>query len=101
MRSSPLRGSAAEPLDGRNAPWRQCFINVTLDDRLARFQHCALTWDRYDQFLRSPAGDFSILETINAEVGREGFAVVFSDSNHSFSGDGAFRLLSGEPTRVG
>ena len=64
-------------------------------------QHCALTWDRYDQFLRSPAGDFSILETINAEVGREGFAVVFSDSNHSFSGDGAFRLLSGEPTRVG
>jgi len=74
---------------------------VLIDLALLSVVARALTWDRYDEFLRSPAGDFSILEAINAEVGREGFAVVFSDSNHSFSGDGAFRLLSGEPTRVG
>jgi len=71
---------------------------VVIDLALLAAVARALTWDRYDEFLRSPQGDSSLLDTINAEVGREGFAIVSSDANRPFSGDGAFRLASGQPT---
>lgn len=59
-----------------------------------------LTWDRYDEYLQSPIGDDSRLEAINSEVGGPYFAIISSDANRPFSGDGAFRLLTDRVARV-
>ncbi len=59
-----------------------------------------LTWDRYDALLQTPLDDDSALGGINAEVGRAGFAIISADASTPLSGDGAFRLKAGQPTRA-
>lgn len=60
----------------------------------------ALTWDRCDELLQAESGNYSVLEAINAEVGRPAFALISADAESRFSGDGSFQLLEGEPRRV-
>ena len=60
----------------------------------------ALKWDRYDELLQRPVGDDSLLEEINADVGGARFAIISADAGRPFSGDGAFRLLTGRVARV-
>lgn len=63
----------------------------------------ALTWERYDAWLQRAAGDDSVLEAITADAGGPCFAMLTSDADSPFSGDGGtFRLalvLLGESTR--
>lgn len=60
----------------------------------------ALTWDRYDEALRSQLGDDSAWLTLTDEVGGPYFGVLFADAEHLFSGDGAYRLRPGVPKRL-
>lgn len=59
-----------------------------------------LTWDRYDELLQAEPGDDSLLNAINANVGRPAFALVSADAESAFSGDGAFQLRDDEPRGV-
>jgi len=56
-----------------------------------------VTWDRYDELLRAPLDDYSLLDKINAELGRPGFAVIGAEAASPFSGDGTFRLAADQP----
>lgn len=60
----------------------------------------ALTWERYDAWLRSPVGDDRVLEAIKADAGGTCFAILTSDADSPFSGDGTFRLRPGSPRRI-
>lgn len=70
-------------------------IDLTLLEAVTK----SLTWDRYDKLLQSPLEDESLLDAINAEVGRPGFAIISADADSPFSGDGAFHLLPDQPRR--
>ena len=60
----------------------------------------ALTWDRYDNFLRSPAGDNSIWAEITEEIGGPFFGMLSGDVSTPFGGDGRYRLRSNAPSFV-
>jgi hypothetical protein len=57
----------------------------------------ALTWNRYDAFLRSQAGDNSIWVDIVTEVGGPFFGMLNGDVATPFRGDGTYRLKPGRP----
>ena len=57
----------------------------------------ALTWDRYDAFLQSQAGDNSIWITIMKEVGGPFFGMLNGDVSTPFRGDGSYRLKPNAP----
>jgi hypothetical protein len=57
----------------------------------------ALTWDRYDAFLRSQIGDHSIWINIVKEVGGPFFGMLNGDVSTPFRGDGSYRLKPNAP----
>jgi len=57
----------------------------------------ALTWDRYDAFLRSQVGDNSIWIDIVEEVGGPFFGMLNGDVSTPFRGDGSYRLKANTP----
>jgi hypothetical protein len=61
----------------------------------------ALTWDRYDNFLRSPVGDNSIWAKITEEIGGPFFGMLSGDVGTPFAGDGRYRLRNDAPHAVG
>jgi hypothetical protein len=60
----------------------------------------ALTWDRYDAFLRSQVGDNSIWIDIMEEVGGPFFGMLNGDVSTPFRGDGSYRLKPKAPHPV-
>ena len=60
----------------------------------------ALSWDRYDAFLRSQAGDHSIWIDIVEEVGGPFFGMLHGDVSAPFRGDGSYRLKPNTPHPV-
>jgi hypothetical protein len=60
----------------------------------------ALTWDRYDAFLRSQVGDYSIWIDIMEEVGGPFFGMLNGDVSTPFRGDGSYRLKPEAPHPV-
>ncbi len=57
----------------------------------------ALTWERYDSFLRSPRGDDSIWMQITNEIGGSFFGMLNGDVSTPFQGDGRYKLTIGAP----
>ena len=60
----------------------------------------ALTWDRYDAFLRSQVGDNSIWIDRMEEVGGRFFGMLNGDVSTSFRGDGSYPLKPNTPHPV-
>jgi hypothetical protein len=60
-----------------------------------------LTWNRYDAFLRSQAGDNSIWVDMVTEIGGPFFGMLNGDVSTPFRGDGRYRLKPGRPLRLG
>jgi hypothetical protein len=60
----------------------------------------ALTWDRYDAFLRSQVGDNSILIAIMEQVGGPFFGMLNGNISTPFRGDGSYRLKPNAPHLV-
>jgi len=60
----------------------------------------ALTWGRYDSFLRSQVGDNSIWMEIVEEVGGPFFGMLSGDVATPFRGDGSYRLKPHAPHQV-
>lgn len=60
----------------------------------------ALTWDRYDAFLRSQIGDNSIWTNIIEQVGGPFFGMLSGDVSTPFRGDGSYRLKANAPHPV-
>lgn len=60
----------------------------------------ALTWDRYDAFLRSQIGDHSIWIDIMEEIGGPFFGMLNGDVSTPFRGDGSYRLGPNAPHRA-
>jgi hypothetical protein len=60
----------------------------------------ALTWDRYDAFLRSQAGDNAIWIDITQEIGGPFFGMLHGDVATPFRGDGSYRSKPNTPHPV-
>lgn len=59
-----------------------------------------LTWQRYDNFLRSPTGDNSLWVEMTQEIGGFFFGMLSGDISTPFRGDGRYKLRSGAPHPV-
>jgi hypothetical protein len=72
-------------------------IVVTGLDCLAKLAS-VLTWERYDASLR--ANGAAMARQLQAEMGEARFAILSSDANTRFAGDGAYRLRRALRVRV-